>query len=257
MNVFYKTDDDVECIKESAEILAQAHGLIASNIKEGVKTSHLDNIAFEFIKKSNAFPSFKNYNGFPCSLCISINDQVVHGIPGDYALKQGDIVSIDCGVLFKGFHSDSAYTYGVGEMTDDNKHLLKITKDSLYEGIKFAKAGNRLGDIGSAIQTLVEANGFSVVRELVGHGIGKNLHESPEVPNYGKRGQGFKLLDNLVIAIEPMVNLGLKNVVQDNDGWTIRTKDRKPSAHFEHTVLIKNSEPVILTSFKYIEEALN
>lgn len=255
--VYYKTEDDLAFIRESAEILAQVHGLIASNIKEGVQTSYLDELAFKFIKSKDALPSFKNYNKFPASLCISLNDQVVHGLPGAYRLQQGDVVSIDCGVFHKGFHSDSAYTYGVGEVNDEVKQLLISTKESLYLGIKAAKSGNRLGDVGNAIQSFVEAKGYSVVRELVGHGIGKNLHESPEVPNYGKKGQGFKLLDNLVIAIEPMVNMGKKNVFQDNDGWTIRTTDKKPSAHFEHTVLIRKDNPEILTTFKYIEEALN
>lgn len=255
--VYYKTEEELAIIRESAEILAQVHGLIACNMKEGVKTSYLDELAYKFITSKDALPSFKNYNKFPASLCISLNDQVVHGIPGDYKIKQGDVVSIDCGVFYKGFHSDSAYTYGVGEVNDSIKQLLSATKQSLYLGINAAKVGNRLGDVGSAIQSFVESKGYSVVRELVGHGIGKSLHESPEVPNYGKKGQGFKLLDNLVIAIEPMVNMGKKNVFQDNDGWTIRTKDKMPSAHFEHTILIRKDIPEILTTFKYIEEALN
>lgn len=255
--VYYKTEEEISIIKQSAEILGQVHGLIAQNIREGVKTSYLDELAYKFITGKDAFPSFKNYNKFPGSLCISINDEVVHGIPGDYKLRQGDIISIDCGVYYKGFHSDSAYTYGVGEISDEARNLLAATKESLSLGISAAKTGNRLGDIGNAIQSFVEDKGYSVVRELVGHGIGKKLHESPEVPNYGKKGQGFKLLDNLVIAIEPMVNMGKKNVFQDQDGWTIKTKDRLPSAHFEHTVLIKKESPVVLTTFKYIEEALN
>ncbi|TAH26100.1 MAG: type I methionyl aminopeptidase [Cytophagales bacterium] len=255
--VFYKTEEEVAIIKESAKILAEVHGLIASSIKEGVKTSFLDELAYRFIIDRGAYPSFKDYQGFPNSLCISVNEVVVHGIPDNYLLKQGDIVSIDCGVLYKGFHSDSAYTYGVGEISDDVKKLLDTTKESLFIGIENAKAGNRLGDVGNAIQVHVETNGFSVVRELVGHGIGKSLHESPEVPNYGKKGNGFKLLDNLVIAIEPMVNMGRKNIYQDSDGWTIRTSDKKPSAHFEHTVLVNKNNPEVLTSFKFIEEALN
>lgn len=255
--VYYKTIEDVEIIKQSSEILAYAHGIVASNIKEGVSTIELDSLAYKYIIDKGGVPSFKNFKGFPASLCISVNDEVVHGIPNHYKLKQGDIVSIDCGVFYKGFHSDSAYTYAVGEVSEEVKALLKSTKESLYIGIEMAKAGNRLGDVGHAIQSWVEKKGFSVVRELVGHGIGKSLHESPEVPNYGKRGQGFKLQDNLVLAIEPMVNLGKKNIFQDNDGWTIRTVDKKPSAHFEHTVLINKNTPEILTTFKYIEEALN
>ena len=255
--VYYKTIEDVEIIKQSSDILAYAHGIVASNIKEGVSTIELDSLAYKYIIDKGGVPSFKNFKGFPASLCISVNDEVVHGIPNHYKLKQGDIVSIDCGVFYKGFHSDSAYTYAVGEVSEEVKALLKSTKESLYIGIEMAKAGNRLGDVGHAIQSWVEKKGFSVVRELVGHGIGKSLHESPEVPNYGKRGQGFKLQDNLVLAIEPMVNLGKKNIFQDNDGWTIRTVDKKPSAHFEHTVLINKNTPEILTTFKYIEEALN
>lgn len=255
--VYYKTIEDVEIIKQSSEILAYAHGIVASNIKEGVSTIELDSLAYKYIIDKGGVPSFKNFKGFPASLCISVNDEVVHGIPNHYKLKQGDIVSIDCGVFYKGFHSDSAYTYSVGDVSEEVKALLKSTKESLYIGIEMAKAGNRLGDVGHAIQSWVEKKGFSVVRELVGHGIGKSLHESPEVPNYGKRGQGFKLQDNLVLAIEPMVNLGKKNIFQDNDGWTIRTVDKKPSAHFEHTVLINKNTPEILTTFKYIEEALN
>ena len=255
--VYYKTIEDVEIIKQSSDILAYAHGIVASNIKEGVSTIELDSLAYKYIIDKGGVPSFKNFKGFPASLCISVNDEVVHGIPNHYKLKQGDIVSVDCGVFYKGFHSDSAYTYSVGEVSEEVKALLKSTKESLYIGIEMAKAGNRLGDVGHAIQSWVEKKGFSVVRELVGHGIGKSLHESPEVPNYGKRGQGFKLQDNLVLAIEPMVNLGKKNIFQDNDGWTIRTVDKKPSAHFEHTVLINKNTPEILTTFKYIEEALN
>ena len=255
--LYYKTKEDIDIIKQSSEILAHVHAIVASNIKEGVATIDLDLLAYKYITDKGGHPSFKNYNGFPASLCISINDGVVHGLPSNYKLKQGDVVSIDCGVFYKGFHSDSAYTYAVGEVSDEVKTLLKTTKESLYVGIELAKVGNRLGDVGNAIQSHVEKKGFSVVRELVGHGIGKNLHESPEVPNYGKRGQGFKLQDNLVIAIEPMVNLGKKNIFQDRDGWTIRTVDKKPSAHFEHTVLINKNTPEILTTFKYIEEALN
>jgi methionyl aminopeptidase len=255
--IHLKTEEDIFGIKASAEILANVHGIIAGKIKEGVSTQELDLLAYNYIVSKDAKPSFKNYNGFPASLCISINDAVVHGIPNNYKIKSGDIVSIDCGVFYKGYHSDSAYTYGVGEIEDNLKLMLKTTKESLYKGIEAAHYGNRIGDIGNAIQSYVEPKGFSVVRELVGHGLGKNLHEKPEVPNYGKKGSGYKLQTNLVIAIEPMINLGRKNVYQDKDGWTIRTSDKKPSAHFEHTVLITNEKPEVLTSFKFIEEALN
>jgi methionyl aminopeptidase len=252
--IFYKTEEQIELIKEGALVLSKAHGEVAKLIKPGVKTRELDSAAENFIRDNGASPSFKGYNGFPSTLCISVNENVVHGFPGEYELKEGDIVSIDCGVYFKGYHSDSAYTYPVGKVEEDTMKLLRVTRDSLYTGIGAAVKGNRIGDIGFAIQKYVEGFGYSVVRELVGHGLGKNLHESPEVPNFGSRGKGVKILDGLVIAIEPMVNRGKKNVVQEADGWTIRTLDRKPSAHFEHTVAIINNKTEILTSHKYIEE---
>lgn len=254
--VFYKTDEEIELIRESGVILGKAHAEVAKEIKPGVSTSRLDKIAFEFIKDHGGKPSFKNYNGFPASLCISINEQVVHGIPGNYCLNEGDIISIDCGVFYKDFHSDSAYTYPVGNISKELRDLLKVTKESLYKAIEFAVAGNRIGDIGYSVQFHAEKNGFSIVRELVGHGVGKNLHESPEVPNYGKRGRGIKLEEGMVLAIEPMVNLGRKNVVQESDGWTIRTADRKASAHFEHTVAIRKGHADVLTTFEYIEEVI-
>lgn len=254
--VYYKTDEQIELIRISGDVLGRAHAEVAKIIKPGVKTSELDKTAFEYIRDNGGKPSFKDYRGFKHSLCISLNEQVVHGIPGNYELKNGDVVSIDCGVLLNGFHSDSAYTYTVGIVNDSVKNLLKITKESLELGIEKAVAGARLGDVSYAIQSFVEKNGFSVVRELVGHGVGRDLHEKPEVPNYGKNGKGIKLQNGLVIAIEPMVNMGKKEVVQERDGWTIRTKDRLPSAHFEHTVAIKNGKPIKLTTFKYIEEVL-
>ncbi len=250
----YKTEEEIEIIKESAQILGKAHAEVAKLVKPGIKTQKLDEIAEEYINDCNGVPSFKGYNGFPSTLCISVNENVVHGFPSDYELKDGDIVSIDCGVLFKGFHSDSAYTYPIGEVDKEVLNLLKITKESLYIGIEKAKQGNRVGDIGYAIQNYVEGFGYTVVRELVGHGVGKKLHESPEVPNYGKRGRGPKLKNGLVIAIEPMVNLGVKNVVQESDGWTIRTSDRKPSAHYEHTIAVLKDRTEILTTHEYIEE---
>jgi len=250
----YKTEEEIELIKESAQILGKAHAEVAKLIKPGVKTIELDKIAEEFIRDNGGVPSFKNYNGFPYTLCISPNENVVHGFPGQHELTEGDIISVDGGVLFKGFHSDSAYTYPIGEVTEEVKELLTVTKESLYKGIEQAKYGNRIGDIGQAIQEYVESFGFGVVRELVGHGVGRNLHESPEVPNYGKRGRGAKLNEGLVIAIEPMINLGTKSVVQEADGWTIRTKDRMPSAHFEHTIAVFKDRTEILTTHKYIEE---
>ncbi|WP_017732345.1 type I methionyl aminopeptidase [Nafulsella turpanensis] len=252
--VYLKSPEEVELIKESAEILGKTHGLIAKEVKPGVSTAFLDKIAEEFIRDHQASPSFKGYSGFPYSLCISVNENVVHGFPSDYALREGDIVSIDCGVFHKGFHSDSAYTYAVGNIQEEVKDLLRHTEKSLYLGIEQAVSGNRIGDIGFAVQSYVEDKGYTVVRELVGHGLGKALHEEPEVPNYGKRGKGPKLKPGMVIAIEPMVNLGRRNVVQENDGWTIRTSDRQPSAHFEHTVAIWEDKTEILTTHKYIEE---
>jgi methionyl aminopeptidase len=250
----YKTSEEVQLIKDSAEILGKAHGEVAKHVKEGVKTSFLDKIAEEYIRDHQGVPSFKGYNGFPASLCISVNEVVVHGFPSDYTLKDGDIISVDCGVFHQGFHSDCAYTYPVGEVSPAVLSLLKATKESLYLGIEKAVFGNRIGDIGNAIQKFVESKGYTVVRELVGHGLGRSLHESPEVPNYGKRGSGQKLMDGLVIAIEPMVNLGSRNVVQERDGWTIRTADRKPSAHYEHTIAVFEDRTEILTTHKHIEE---
>lgn len=255
--IHYKTREQVELIKESALILGKAHGEVAKHVKPGVKTNELDRIAEEFIRDNGGVPSFKNFNGFPASLCISLNEQVVHGFPSDYELKNGDIVSVDCGVFYKGYHSDSAFTYPVGEVDTEIKKLLEVTKESLYKGIENAVYGNRIGDIANAIQKHVDQFGYGIVRELVGHGIGTELHESPEVPNYGKAGKGPKLNDGLVIAIEPMINLGTKAIVQEDDGWTIRTTDRKPSAHYEHTVAIFKEGTEVLTTHKYIEENLS
>ena len=252
--VVYKTEEEIEILRLGADILGRAHGEVSKFIKEGVSTKKLDKVAEEYILDNGGYPSFKGYNGFKNSLCISLNSAVVHGIPGNYELKNGDIVSVDCGVYYKNYHTDSAYTHPVGEVSDEVKKLLQVTKESLYLGIQKAVAGNRLGDISFSIQQHVENQKLSVVRELVGHGIGKNLHEAPEVPNYGRRGTGLKLQEGLVLAIEPMVNLGSKNIVQENDGWTIRTKDNKPSAHFEHTIVVRDNEPEILTTFKFIEK---
>ena len=251
--VQYKTVEDIQIIKESAQILGKAHAEVAKAIKPGVKTKDLDRIAEEFIRDHEGSPSFKNYHGFPATLCISVNDTVVHGFPGGYELKESDIISVDCGVLYKGFHSDSAYTYPLEGVRKEVIDLLNRTYDSLYLGIEQARSGNRIGDIGFAIQTYVEKFGYGVVRELVGHGVGKKLHEDPEVPNYGKRGKGIKLVAGMVFAIEPMINMGTKDVVQEDDGWTIRTKDKKPSAHFEHMVAVFEDRTEILTTHEYIE----
>lgn len=252
--IFLKSEEEVLLIKESAQVLGKAHAEVAKWIKPGITTKQLDKVAEEFIKDHKGQPSFKGYNGFPAALCISLNDVVVHGFPSQYQLREGDVISIDCGVKLNGFHSDSAYTYPVGNISSEVMNLLKRTKQSLYLGIEQAVEGKRVGDIGYAIQSYVERFGYGVVRELVGHGVGRNLHESPEVPNYGKRGQGPKLREGIVIAIEPMITLGKRAVVQEKDGWTIRTTDRKPAAHFEHTVLVRKGKAEILTTFKYIEE---
>jgi methionyl aminopeptidase len=254
--VILKTSAELEIIRNNALILGQAHSEVAKVIAPGVKTITLDKIAEEFIKDNAALGSFKGYNKFPATLCVSVNEQVVHGIPGNYELKEGDIISVDCGVFKNGFHSDSAYTYPVGEISPETLKLLQVTKQSLYKGIEKVAFGARIGDVSSAIQTYVEGFGYSVVRELVGHGLGKRLHEPPEVPNYGKKGKGVMLRNGIVIAIEPMINLGKKNIIQEKDNWTIRTADRKPSAHFEHTVAVVEGKANILTTFKFIEEVL-
>lgn len=252
--IYLKTDEEIGLIKVSGQVLGKAHAEVAKWIKPGITTKQLDKIAEEFIRDNGGIPSFKGYNDFPFSLCISVNEAVVHGFPSSYALRDGDIISIDCGVKLNGFHSDSAYTYPVGEVSKEVMDLLVTTKRSLYKGIEKAIDGAKTGDLGFAIQHYVEKHGYSVVRELVGHGVGKNLHESPEVPNYGKKGNGVKLKEGMVIAIEPMINLGKRNVVQERDGWTIRTVDRKPSAHFEHTVAVRKGQAEILTTFEFIEQ---
>ncbi|NSW45593.1 MAG: type I methionyl aminopeptidase [Bacteroidales bacterium] len=251
--IFIKTAEEIAIMKESAEILSQTFGFIKQFIKPGVKTKDIDIAAEEFILSKGAKPNFKGYSGYPATLCISVNHQVVHGIPSNYTLKEGDIISVDGGVKYKGYHSDMAYTFIVGNVHPNVQKLVNVTKECLYLGINEAKVGKRIGDIGSAIQTYAERNGFSVVRELVGHGIGKSLHEEPQIPNYGKAGKGVALKEGMTIAIEPMINMGKKDVFQESDGWTIVTKDLLPSAHFEHTVAILKDKTEILTTYKYIE----
>ncbi|NCO54016.1 MAG: type I methionyl aminopeptidase [Bacteroidetes bacterium CG02_land_8_20_14_3_00_31_25] len=255
--VLYKTDEEIELIKQSCQLLSKTFGYIKQFIIPGVKTIEIDKKAEEFILNNGGTPSFKGYHGFPNALCISVNAQVVHGIPSDYEIKDGDIVSVDGGLILNGFHSDSAYTFEAGAVSSEKKLLLKITKEALYKGIGQAVEGNRIGDIGSTIQHHAESNGYSVVRELIGHGIGKNLHEDPEVPNFGKKGRGLQIRQGLVIAIEPMVNMGKKEIKQWKDGWTISTRDEKPSAHFEHTVAIRKGKTEVLTTFDYIEKNNN
>jgi len=254
--ISYKTAEQIELLRESNMLVARTHGEIAKIIGPGVKTSKLDKIAEEFIRDNGGVPGFLGYGGFPNTLCISINDAVVHGIPSDYELKEGEVVSVDCGVLMNKYYGDSAYTYEIGEVSTDLKKLLQVTKESLYLGIEKAVVGNRLGDVSYAVQNHAENNGYTVVREMVGHGVGTKLHEKPEVPNYGKRGRGIKLKEGLVIAIEPMINLGKKEIYQEDDGWTIRTKDGKASAHFEHTIVVCKGKADILSSFEFVEEVL-
>ena len=252
-----KTNEEVELLRESNLLVSRTLGELASLIKPGISTLELDRIAETFIRDNGAQPAFKGYNGFPKTLCTSVNDEVVHGIPSDYVLNDGDIISIDCGVLMNGFYGDSAYTFEVGEISDEVKRLLEYTRASLEEGVKEAIAGNRVGDISFAVQSKAESGGYSVVRELVGHGLGTRLHESPEVPNYGKRGTGPKLMKGMVICIEPMINMGIKDTLQMRDGWTIKTADGKPSAHFEFAVAVNKGKADVLTTYKYIEEVLN
>ncbi|MFZ4612691.1 MAG: type I methionyl aminopeptidase [Bacteroidia bacterium] len=255
--IYYKTKEEIELIRESSLLVGKTIAEVAKSIKPGVTTLQLDSIAEQFIKDHNAKPSFLGYSGFPNSLCISVNDVVVHGIPSKYVIKEGDIVSVDCGVFKNGFHGDSAYSFAVGEVGEDKRKLLAVTLESLLKGIEKVKVGNRIGDVSFAVQQHAEANGYGVVRELVGHGLGKDLHEKPEVPNFGKQGRGQKILEGLVIAIEPMINMGTKNVVHENDGWTIRTQDRKVSAHFEHTVAVTSNGVDVLSSFEEIEKVIN
>jgi methionyl aminopeptidase len=254
--LYYKTGEEIELIRESSLLVAKTLAEVARHIRPGITTLELDRIADTYICDHQAEPAFKGYNGFPNALCISVNDQVVHGIPGAYALREGDVVSVDCGVLKNKLYGDSAYTFAVGEVAADVLHLLRTTRECLDKGIEKACAGNRVGDISAAVQEHAEANGYSVVRELVGHGVGRYLHEKPEVPNYGKRGSGMQLKEGLVIAIEPMINMGKRAVVHDNDGWTVRTADGQPSAHYEHTVAVRKGTADILSSFRYIEEVI-
>jgi methionyl aminopeptidase len=255
--VFYKTAEEIELIRESSLLVSQTHVEVCKYLEPGVKTSKLDQIAEEFIRDNKGVPAFKGYNGFPATLCISINEEVVHGIPGDREIKSGDVVSVDCGVKMNGFFGDSAFTYPIGEVSSEALLLLKHTNESLYKGIEMAIHGNRLEDIGFAVQNQTEKQyGYGVVRELVGHGIGKSLHEEPSVANYGKRGRGMKLQEGLVIAIEPMINLGTAKVKFLSDGWTVVTADGKPSAHFEHTIAVKKNRADILSNHDIIFESI-
>ncbi|MBL7911273.1 MAG: type I methionyl aminopeptidase [Bacteroidia bacterium] len=258
--IYLKTREEIELMRESAMMVSRTIALIAKEVKPGVEPASLDKLAEEFIRDNGGVPAFKGYghksNPFPATLCISINEAVVHGIPTKKPLIEGDIISVDCGVKKNGYYGDHAYTFAVGNIKPEIQKLIDVTKESLYLGIEQMVSGNRIGDISYAIQQHAEKNGFGVVRELVGHGLGKNLHEEPEVPNYGKRGDGPKLKEGMVLAIEPMINFGTKNIKQLKDGWTIITADGKPSAHFEHDVAIVDGKPEILSSYAIIEEAL-
>ncbi|MDT0691051.1 type I methionyl aminopeptidase [Salegentibacter sp. F188] len=251
-----KTREEIELMRESALIVSKTLGILAPKIKPGVTTLELDKLAEEFIRDHGAEPGFLGMYDFPNSLCMSPNAQVVHGIPNDTPLQEGDIISIDCGALKNGFYGDHAYTFEVGEVAPETKKLLQVTKESLYEGIREFKIGNRVGDVAFAIQNYTENHGYGVVRELVGHGLGKKMHEDPEMPNYGKRGKGKKFVEGMVVAIEPMINLGTKRIKQLSDGWTILTADNMPSAHFEHDVALIDGRPELLSTFNYIYEAL-
>jgi len=254
--IHLKSEEEIELIRQSSLLVGKTLAEVARIIKPGITTEALDRRAEEFIRDNGAKPGFKGYNGFPSTLCISINEVVVHGFPSKREVMEGDIVSVDCGVLMNGFHGDSAFTFVIGEVDPSVQALVNATRESLTMGIEQAVAGNRIGDIGYAIQQYVEVRGYSVVRDLVGHGLGRNLHESPEVPNYGRRGVGPRLQPGLVLAIEPMINLGGKAVVQERDGWTIRTTDRKASAHFEHDVVVRHGKAEVLSTFEFIDEVL-
>jgi methionyl aminopeptidase len=255
--LYFKTDEEVGFLRESNLLVSRTLGEIAALIKPGITTLYLDKIAEEFIRDNGAVPGFKGYGGFPGTLCTSVNDEVVHGIPSEYVLKDGDIISVDCGVILNGWYGDSAFTFAVGEIKEDVQRLLDYTRAALEEGVKEAVAGNRIGDISFAVQSKAESGGYTVVRELVGHGLGKKLHEQPEVANWGKKGTGPKMEKGLVICIEPMINAGKKETMQMGDGWTIKTSDGKPSAHFEYAVAVDRGKADVLTTFEYIEKVLN
>ncbi|OYQ33138.1 type I methionyl aminopeptidase [Flavobacterium cyanobacteriorum] len=251
-----KTAEEIVLMRESALIVSKTLGMIAAEIKPGVTTLQLDKMAEEFIRDHGAVPGFLGLYGCPSTLLTSVNEQVVHGLPTNRPIEEGDIVSVDCGALKNEFYGDHAYTFEIGEVPEETRKLLRVTKESLYVGIREFRAGNRVEDVGSAIQKYTEAHGYGVVRELVGHGLGRKMHEAPEMPNYGKRGRGKLFVEGMVVAIEPMINMGTKNVKQLKDGWTIVTADKKPSAHFEHNVALVNGKPELLSTFAYIYKAL-
>jgi methionyl aminopeptidase len=252
--IVIKTAEEIELLRASNLLVSRTLAEVGKAIKPGVSTLELDQLAEEYLRDHGGIPGFLGYNGFPATLCTSLNDEVVHGIPSAKELEDGDIISVDCGVMLRGYFGDSAYTFAVGETSEACRSLMRQTKESLFKGIEMAVLGNRLGDIGYAIQQHAEQAGYSVVREMVGHGLGKDLHEEPEVPNYGRRGTGIKLKEGMVFCIEPMINMGTRFIKQDNDGWTIRTTDGKPSAHYELAVAITKGEADVLSTFEYIED---
>jgi len=252
----YKSVEEIELIRESCLLVSKTLGEIAKVIGPGITTLELNKLGETFIRDNGGVPAFLNYHGFPFSLCISLNDQVVHGFPGKHVLIEGDLVSVDCGVILNKYYGDSAFTFAIGEVGDIVKKLMQVTRECLDLGVEKAIAGNRIGDIGYAVQEHAEKNGFGVVKELVGHGVGTHLHEKPEVPNYGKRGSGTKLEEGMVIAIEPMINAGRAGVKFWDDGWTVSTSDKKPSAHYEHTVAVQRGKADILSSFSYVDNVL-
>lgn len=254
--IIIKTEAEVAMMKSSATLVSKTLTEVAKVLKPGITTLQIDKLCAEFVRDNKAIPSFLNYRGYPFNICASINDVVVHGFPNNEPLKEGDIVSIDMGVILNGWHGDHAYTFILGEVSEEVLKLVRVTKESLYKGIEKAIAGNRVGDISNAIQDYTEKrNGYGVVRELVGHGLGRSMHEDPQVPNYGKRGDGKKLKENMVLAIEPMINMGTKDVYTEDDGWTVRTRDGKPSVHFEHDVCVKRNKALILSDYSIIEAA--
>ena len=255
--IYLKTNEEIELLRENNLLVSQALAEVGKHIKPGITTKELNRIADDFIRSHGAIPSFLGYEGYPASACISVNEQVVHGIPSDYVIKEGDIVSVDLGTFMKGFNGDSAYTFAVGEVDDEVRRLLEVTKEALYKGTAQAKAGNRVGDISAAVQEYAESFGYGVVRELEGHGLGRKMHEAPGIPNYGMRGRGPLLKEGMVICIEPMITMGNRAIVFERDGWTVRTRDRKPAAHFEFAVAIRKDGPDVLTDFGIIENALN
>ncbi|WP_158797015.1 type I methionyl aminopeptidase [Pedobacter sp. L105] len=254
--IYYKSPEEIELIRESSLLVSKTLAEVAKIIGPGMTTKQLNTVAETYMKDNGAIPAFLNYNGFPYALCISPNEQVVHGFPSDYVIQEGDLISVDCGVIKNNFFGDSAYTFSIGEISPERQKLVDITQECLVRAIDKAVVGSRIGDVGYAVQSLAEANGFGVVRELVGHGVGVKLHEKPEVPNYGRRGTGMKLEDGMVIAIEPMINAGTANIKFWSDGWTVTSRDNQPSAHFEHTVAIKRGKADVLSTFSFIEEVL-